>query len=213
MEDLTIIKGLYAITPDQKDNDLLTYQVEQAIKGGVKLIQYRAKSLAIEQKKLQAIAIKDLCDKYSVRLIVNDDAKLASNLDAFGVHLGKQDENIDNARKILGPDKCIGVSCYDSITRAKKLCKKPINYIAFGAFFPTTTKPNVPIAALDLISKARKFCNLPIVAIGGITLDNISILLDNNIKAVALISSIFKADNIEITTREFCNILERGMHE
>ena len=75
MEDLTIIKGLYAITPDQKDNDLLTYQVEQAIKGGVKLIQYRAKSIAIEQKKLQAIAIKDLCDKYSVRLIVNDDAK------------------------------------------------------------------------------------------------------------------------------------------
>lgn len=209
MEVSNIIKGLYAITPDQNDNDQLISQVEQAINGGVKVIQYRAKTINITQKKIQARAIKDLCDKRNIKLIINDNIELSLHLDAFGVHLGKDDDNIDKARKILGPNKCIGVSCYNSVARAKAAHEKKVNYIALGAFFPTSSKPNAPRASLEQIKQVREFCELPIVAIGGITLDNISMLLKNDINAIASISSIFNARNIKNATQQFCKILER----
>ena len=126
MQDPAIIRGLYAITPDRTDDDLLISQVEQVINGGVKLIQYRAKTIGKNQKKIQASALKELCDKRNVKLIINDDIELSMHLDTFGVHLGKDDDSIENARKMLGSDKCIGISCYNSIERVKKVFKKEI---------------------------------------------------------------------------------------
>ena len=130
-------------------------------------------------------------------------------LDAFGVHLGKDDDSIENARKMLGSDKCIGISCYNSIERVKKVFKKEIDYIALGAFFPTKSKPNAPRASLEMVAEARTFCKLPIVAIGGIDLVNISMLLKSDINAFASISSIFNSGKIESITNEFNNILKK----
>ena len=154
-----------------------------------------------------------MCDKRNVRLIINDDIELSMHLDTFGVHLGKDDDTINKARKILGPNKCIGASCYNSIDRAKEAHKQSADYIAFGAFYPTPTKPHAPRVSAELITQARTFYKLPIVAIGGITLENIPNLLDKDINAVALISSIFNAGNIEARTRKFCNLLESNQHE
>ena len=208
MEVSNIIKGLYAITPDQNDNDQLISQVEQAINGGVKVIQYRAKTINFTQKKIQARAIKDLCDKRNIKLIINDNIELSMHLDAFGVHLGKYDDNVDKARKLLGPDKCIGVSCYNSLSRVKEAYEKQVDYIALGAFFPTNTKPNAPRATLDILRQARSMGNIPMVAIGGITLENIETLENEQINCIALVSSLFNSDNIELTAKQFCTILK-----
>ena len=208
MVDTNIIKGLYAITPDQEDNDLLISQVFQAIKGGVKLIQYRSKILHPNQKKIQAKAIKKLCDEQDVRLIINDDIELSKHLDAFGVHLGKNDDTLEKARSILGPDKCVGVSCYNSLERVAEAYEKQASYIALGAFFPTITKPNAPRVSLDIIREAKGMGDIPLVAIGGITLENIRVLKKEKINAIALVSSIFNSDNIEEATKHFCKILE-----
>ena len=208
MDASTIIRGLYAITPDQEDNDYLISQVRQAIEGGVKLVQYRSKTLKPNQKKIQATAIKELCDALEVRLIINDDIELSKHLDAFGVHLGKDDDNIDDARKLLGPDKCIGVSCYNSLTRVKVAYDKHADYIALGAFFPTNTKPNAPRVTLEILRQVKNIGNIPLVAIGGISLENLDMLKDEQINSVALVSSLFNSDNIEVTAKQFCTILE-----
>ena len=208
MDASTIIRGLYAITPDQEDNDYLISQVRQAIEGGVKLVQYRSKTLKPNQKKIQATAIKELCYALEVRLIINDDIELSKHLDAFGVHLGKDDDNIDDARKLLGPDKCIGVSCYNSLTRVKAAYDKHADYIALGAFFPTNTKPNAPRVTLEILRQVKNIGNIPLVAIGGISLENLDMLKDEQINSVALVSSLFNSDNIEVTAKQFCTILE-----
>ena len=208
MDASTIIRGLYAITPDQEDNDYLISQVRQAIEGGVKLVQYRSKTLKPNQKKIQATAIKELCDALEVRLIINDDIELSKHLDAFGVHLGKDDDNIDDARKLLGPDKCIGVSCYNSLPRVKAAYDKHADYIALGAFFPTNTKPNAPRVTLEILRQVKNIGNIPLVAIGGISLENLDMLKDEQINSVALVSSLFNSDNIEVTAKQFCTILE-----
>ena len=156
MENLHIIKGLYAVTPEQTDLFVLISQVESCIKGGARLIQYRSKKLSkIEQSK-QARKIKIVCDYYKVPLIINDDIELCRILDADGVHLGENDDSLEKARLVLGPSKIIGVSCYNSIDRVKKAVDKGATYIALGACFPTTTKPNAPTASLDLIALVLK---------------------------------------------------------
>ena len=158
MKNLHIIKGLYAVTPEEKDLFVLSSQVESCIKGGARLIQYRSKTLSkIEQNK-QARKIKMVCDYYKVPLIINDDIELCRILDADGVHLGENDDSLEKARLILGPSKIIGVSCYNSIDRVKKAVDKGATYIALGACFPTITKPNAPTASLDLIALVLKGC-------------------------------------------------------
>ena len=208
MDVSTIISGIYAITPDQIDNDLLLNHTRQAIEGGVRLVQYRSKTLKPKQKKIQATALKELCDRANVQLIINDDIELSKHLDAFGVHLGKYDDNVDKARKLLGPNKCIGVSCYNSLSRVKEAYEKQVDYIALGAFFPTKTKPNAPRATLDILRQARSMGNIPMVAIGGITLENIETLKNEQINCIALVSSLFNSDNIESTAKQFCTILK-----
>jgi len=203
MENLHIIKGLYAITAEEKDSFLLSSQVESCIKGGARLIQYRSKKLSkIEQEK-QARKIKIVCDYYKVPLIINDDIELCRILDADGVHLGENDDSLEKARLVLGPSKIIGVSCYNSIDRVKKAVDNGTTYIALGACFPTTTKPNAPIASLDLIALVLEKFKIPIVAIGGINLENIELLTNKGISCIAVINSLFKKKDIEGTARQF----------
>ena len=208
MENLHIIKGLYAVTPEQTDLFLLISQVESCIKGGARLIQYRCKKLSkIEQSK-QARKIKIVCDYYKVPLIINDDIELCRILDADGVHLGENDDSLEKARFVLGPTKIIGVSCYNSIDRVKKAVDKGATYIALGACFPTITKPNAPTASLDLIALVLKEFKIPVVAIGGITLENVEFLTKEGVSCIALINSLFKENDIEGTARQFSSLMK-----
>ncbi len=209
MKNLHIIKGLYAVTPEEKDLFVLSSQVESCIKGGARLIQYRSKTLSkIEQNK-QARKIKMVCDYYKVPLIINDDIELCRILDADGVHLGENDDSLEKARLILGPSKIIGVSCYNSIDRVKKAVDKGATYIELGACFPTITKPNAPTASLDLIALDLKKFKIPVVAIGGINLENIELLINEGINCVAVINSLFKTKDIEGMARQFSSLIKK----
>jgi len=208
MENLHIIKGLYAITPEERDLFVLISKVESCIKGGARLIQYRSKKLSkIEQEK-QARKIKIVCDYYKVPLIINDDIELCRILDADGVHLGENDDSLEKARLILGSSKIIGVSCYNSIDRVKNAVDNGVTYIALGACFPTTTKPNAPIASLDFIALVLKKFKIPIVAIGGINLENIELLTNKGVSCIAVINSLFKKKDIEGTARQFSSLIK-----
>jgi thiamine-phosphate pyrophosphorylase len=210
MENLNIIKGLYAVTPEEKDSCVLSSQVESCIIGGARLIQYRSKTLSkIEQNK-QAKKIKTICNYHKVPLIINDDIELCRILDADGVHLGENDDSLEKARLLLGPSKIIGVSCYNSIDRVKKAVDKGATYIALGACFPTITKPNAPIATLDLISLVLKEFKIPLVAIGGINLENIELLINEGVSCFALINSLFKTKDIEGTASQFSSLINRS---
>ena len=208
MENLHIIKGLYAITPDERDLFALSSKVESCIKGGARLIQYRSKELSKIERNKQAREIKIVCDYYKVPLIINDDIELCRILDANGVHLGENDDSLEKARLVLGPSKIIGVSCYNSIDRVKKAVDKGATYIALGACFPSETKPNAPIASLDLIDLVLKNFKIPVVAIGGINLKNIELLTNKGISCIALINSLFKENDIEGTARQFTSLLK-----
>ena len=203
MENLHIIKGLYAVTPEEKDLFVLSSQVESCIKGGARLIQYRSKKLSKVEQSKQARKIKIVCDYYKVPLIINDDIELCSFLDADGVHLGGDDDSLEKARLVLGPSKIIGVSCYNSIDRVKKAVDKGATYIALGACFPTITKPNAPTVSLDLIALVLKKFKIPLVAIGGINLENIELLTKKGVTCIAVINSLFKENDIEGTARQF----------
>jgi thiamine-phosphate pyrophosphorylase len=207
MENLHIIKGLYAVTPEEKDLFALSSQVESCIKGGARLIQYRSKILSKTEQQIQARKIKKICDYYKVPLIINDDIELCRILDADGVHLGENDDSLVKARLVLGPSKIIGVSCYNSIDRVKIAVDKRATYIALGACFPTTTKPYAPKASLDLIALVVKNFKIPVVAIGGINLENIELLINEGVNCIAVINSLFKVNDIEGTARQFSSLL------
>ena len=208
MENLHTIKGLYAVTPDEKDLFTLSSKVEACIKGGARLIQYRSKTLSKTEQNKQAKEIKIVCDYYKVPLIINDDIELCRILDADGVHLGENDDSLEKARLVLGPSKIIGVSCYNSIDRVKKAVDKGATYIALGACFPTITKPNAPTAPLDLIALVLKEFKIPLVAIGGITLENVEFLTKEGVSCIALINSLFKENDIEGTARQFSSLMK-----
>lgn len=210
MVDTTIIKGLYAITPDEPDTDKLSAKVLAALKGGARLFQYRAKNLNETHQFLQAEVIKQLCDRYNASLIINDNAELCSYLDAFGVHLGEDDGTIEAARKIIGSEKVIGLSCYNSLERVELAQDSGADYLALGAFFNTSTKPKARKVSFNIFKKARAQTQLPIVAIGGITLENTSSLIIEGVKTIAVINSLFMSDNIEATTKQFINLLSNN---
>ena len=213
MENLHIIKGLYAVTPEEKDIFALSSQVESCIKGGARLIQYRSKKLSKVEQSKQARKIKIVCDYYKVPLIINDDIELCSILDADGVHLGENDENLEKARFILGPEKIVGVSCYNSIDRVKISQDKGATYVALGACFQSATKPNAPIASVDLIALVLKNFQVPLVAIGGITLENIDLIIKEGVECCAVINSLFKSQDIEGTAKQFSSHLEKRNYD
>ena len=148
-----------------------------------------------------------------IPLIINDDIELCSILDADGVHLGENDENLEKARFILGPEKIVGVSCYNSIDRVKISQDKGATYIALGACFQSATKPNAPIASVDLIALVLKNFQVPLVAIGGITLENIDLIIKEGVECCAVINSLFKSQDIEGTAKQFSSHLEKRNYD
>ncbi|MEY3088444.1 MAG: Thiamine-phosphate synthase, partial [Pseudomonadota bacterium] len=187
MRDSFIIKGLYVITPDMTDLNTLIHKTKLAIEGGAFMVQYRSKMQDRVVKMQQCAAILRLCREYDVPCIINDDVEMCHILEADGVHLGINDDNIAEVRRILGEDAIIGSSCYDQLERAKQAQKEGASYVAFGAMFPTPTKPSAPRASFELLSEAKREIHIPIVAIGGITVNNAHDVIETGIDAIAVI--------------------------
>jgi len=195
--------GLYAITPACDDTALLITQVTQALKGGIQLLQYRAKHLSQEQRVQQASALLELCRNYSCPLIINDDPVLAKKIKAQGVHLGQGDDHPAHARELLGKNAIIGITCHNSLHLAHEAQLATADYLAFGAFFPSTTKVLAQTVPLSLLSEAKSLFNLPIVAIGGITLAHAPALIHAGADMLAVIHALFTSDDIQAQCHQF----------
>ena len=200
-------RGLYAITDALLiSDDRLTEAVEQAILGGARLIQYRDKSHDAARRLAQATALSALCRRHAVPLIINDDVELAAQVGAAGVHVGKDDLAFASARARLGQNALIGVSCYDRLDLALEAARAGADYVAFGALFPSPTKPTEIRAPIALLRKARAALSIPIVAIGGITPDNAPLLLDVGADALAVVSGVFGQPDIQAAARRYANL-------
>ena len=199
MRDSFIIKGLYAITPDMADLNTLIQKTQSAIEGGAFMVQYRSKIQDRDVKMQQCAAILRLCREYEIPCIVNDDVDMCRSLEADGVHLGEKDDNIAEVRRILGEDAIIGSSCYDQLERAKQAQKEGASYVAFGAMYPTSTKPNAPRATIGLLREANSQIQIPIVAIGGITVNNAHDVIETGVDAIAVINSLYESHSIKET--------------
>lgn len=201
-----VIGGLYAITPQEQNTPALLRQVRLALQGGARILQYRNKSVDASQRLEQASALRQLTREFAVPLIINDDARLAMQVDADGVHLGGEDGSVSAARRILGSGKIIGVSCYNRVGLAHQAAGEGADYVAFGAFFASIVKPSAPVATLDLLRQARREIDLPLVAIGGITVENGASLLTAGADALAVISALFGAADVLSASRQFANL-------
>lgn len=197
-----MISGLYAVTPDIADTQLLCGMVGAAIQGGAKVVQYRNKRADAALRHAQASALLLVCRQYHVPFIINDDVALSKLLDADGVHLGATDGDIALARGALGANKIIGASCYNRIELAEQAKVHGASYVAFGACFSSDTKPNATPVSLDLFAQAKSLA-IPMVAIGGISLQNADLVIQAGADAIAVVNALFASDNIEKTAQAF----------
>jgi len=197
------VRGLYAVTPDIHDTSELEAKVEAALIGGAALVQYRNKTADPKLRRVQAGTLQALCRARGVPLIINDHVDLAASLHADGVHVGKDDTLLSQARARLGPDKLIGASCYDRLESALAAVRAGADYVAFGSFFASTVKPATVRAALPLLTEARQRLGVPIVAIGGITLANAPQVIAAGADAIAVISALFSAPDIRAAAERF----------
>ncbi len=189
------MRGLYAVTPDLADSAALVARVEAALRGGAALIQYRSKTASAQLRLDQARELARVRASRGGMLIVNDDPLLAAEIGADGVHVGENDASILAAREIVGPDRLVGVSCYNDIARAPRAIAAGADYVAFGSFFPSSVKPDARRADLALLAHARSL-GVPVVAIGGIDAANARSLFDAGADAVAVITAVFDADDV-----------------
>lgn len=194
------MRGLYAITPDIVDIALLVAKVEAAIAGGAQAIQYRNKSASASLRRKQAAMLSRVCDGGGALFVVNDDVALARDVGAAGVHLGEDDGEVSRARVAGGEAMLIGVSCYNDLARAKRLVAEGADYVTFGSFYPSPTKPDARRAEPALLHRAKTL-HVPVVAIGGITVANARDLVDAGADALAVISAVFDYDNLADVTR------------
>lgn len=194
--------GVYAITDERLLTDTtLLPSVEQALAGGVRVLQYRRKAGEFRDRVVQAAALKTLCRHYHASLIINDDIDLCQAVEADGVHLGQSDTALAEARYRLGPQAVIGISCHDNPALVATAQQQGASYIALGRFFPSHTKPDAPAASVDKLHLIRQQTDLPIVAIGGITAENGSMLIDAGADLLAVINYLFAAPDIKARAR------------
>jgi thiamine-phosphate pyrophosphorylase len=205
-----LIKVLYAITPDELNTAELLRKVELVLQGGAQVLQYRNKLADAELCVVQATALRKLTSEFSATFIVNDDVQLAHQVAADGVHLGGDDGSVSEARKRLGNDKIIGVSCYNRIELAQQAVQQGADYVAFGAFFSSSVKPNAPVATLELLQQARRELSLPIVAIGGVTIQNGKQLIEVGADALAVISAVFGATDVQQAAQQFSTLISES---
>ncbi|QXQ01819.1 thiamine phosphate synthase [Stenotrophomonas indicatrix] len=195
-------RGVYLITPDEPDTARLLARTAPLLAAGATWLQYRNKTASDALRREQATVLQALCAAHGVPLIVNDDPELAQAIGAAGVHLGGTDGDIGAARSLLGPDAIIGASCYDQLANAERAVAAGASYVAFGAFFPTTTKVTSSRAHPDLLRQSAAL-GVPRVAIGGLSPDNVGPIIDAGADLLAVVSGIYAAQDPVATQRAY----------
>lgn len=185
------LKGLYAITQDGLDSAQLLHKTEAILGGGARILQYRDKSQDSPRRQREARALQALCREHNCLFLINDDIELAVTIGADGVHLGREDASFAEARKRLGSEAIIGLSCYNQFELAQQAAAAGASYAAFGAFFPSPTKPTAKQAGLELLQRGQRELQLPLCAIGGITRGNAPLLIDAGAAMLAVISELY----------------------
>lgn len=210
-QTLRFPRGLYGVTPDWADTDRLLHAIREAYAGGMAVLQWRRKTGALAGRLEQARAVRALCRTLGLPLIINDDWRLALELDAEGAHLGRDDGSVSQARQALGPGKFLGSSCYDDLALATRQLQNDVDYVAFGAMYPSHTKPGEIRASVAHLRAAREQVQgraprPAIVAIGGITPDNAPPLIEAGADSVAVVSALFEAADVRTAARQFANL-------
>ena len=201
-----IISGLYAITPDLENTNDLLNKAQQALEGGVQLMQYRNKLANEILRKEQAKLLLQLCREYETPLIINDHLDLASEIDADGLHTGQNDVSITKARNQLGQNRIVGASCYNNLDLAIQAEKNGADYVAFGAFFSSSTKSDTVSVSMNLVNQAKQKISVPIVGIGGIKLTNARMVIQSGCVAIAVCYDLFHTENIKATAVKYSQL-------
>jgi thiamine-phosphate pyrophosphorylase len=205
----TRVRRLYAVTPEEPDTDVLARKVHEALLGGARMVQYRNKTGTSALRHGQCAALLALCRAAGAPLIVNDDLDLTLSVGADGLHLGRDDLPVGIARAKLGDGMLLGTSCYDRLELAVAARDAGADYVAFGSAFPSTTKPGAPRASSALYREAKSRLDCPIVAIGGITLENTQTLIAAGVDAVAVITALFDAPDIATAAHGFDRLFDK----
>jgi len=195
-----IVNGVYLLTEDGADDARLAAVVPLALASGVKWLQFRDKSRDAVRRRRQADRLAEWCRLENACFIINDDVVLARDVGAAGVHLGEHDGAIESARDLLGPGAVIGASCYNDLDRAERASRAGADYLAFGAMYPSGTKPLARACPLSTLTEARRF-GLPVVAIGGIGVDEAGNVKRAGADAIAVIGAIWQSADVADTTR------------
>ena len=193
------LQGLYIVTDRQLSLEYgkpIDELVTKAIMGGAKIVQYRNKQSALSIQRHEAMVLATLCRETETIFLINDNIDLALEVNADGVHLGQRDTSLTNARKLLGKEKIIGITCHNDITLARRAEQEGADYVAFGRFFPSVSKPTAPPATMDTLQEAAKILHIPICAIGGIDATNASSLIDHGADMLAVIYSVLGARTV-----------------
>lgn len=206
MKSAKAVRGLYVIADTEIIEKDLVLTVAEAIEGGARIVQYRDKSDNAAKRSSDGIALRDLCRQHGVAFIINDDIELARQVNADGVHLGKEDAELTSAHEQLGANFIIGVSCYNELERGRSAIAAGASYIAFGSFYPSTVKPDAVRASETLLTQAKQEFTVPVVAIGGITPENGARLVAAGADALAVITGVFKSDDICAAARQYATL-------
>ncbi len=199
---------LYVVTDRSwLDEKLFTEEIEKTLQGGATLIQLREKKLSYDEFLQEGKEIKKITDKYNIPLIINDNVKIAMNIDASGVHIGQGDMDATKVRKLIGKDKILGVTA-KTVEQAIKAEKDGASYIGVGAAFSTSTKLDTRVITFETIKNICQSVSIPVVAIGGIDENNIMNLKGLGIDGVALVSSILSKEDVLVATKQMLELTE-----
>lgn len=204
------LRGLYTITPEYADGARLLAELEAALAGGCRIVQYRDKTSTMTERVMRAHALRDLTRRYGAKLLINDDIALCFLVRADGVHLGKDDGNLMAARAILGSSRILGASCYADFAMAETADAAGVDYVAFGAVYPSPTKPEAALAPKDLFFDAKIRLTAASCAIGGITLDNAPPLIAAGADLLAVITDLFSAPDISARAAAYQRLFQEA---
>jgi len=201
--------GIYAITdPVLLAGDKLDRYVEEALQGGINMLQYRNKSADHKLRVQEAKRLQTLCSQYRVPLLINDDIQLCLEVGAAGVHLGQKDSTLREARHLLGDAAIIGITCYSDINAALQAEAEGASYVAFGRFFPSRTKPDAARAAPQVLNAAKAQLQIPLVAIGGVNAENGALLIAAGADMLAVIDYLFSTPAVASRARALSKLFK-----
>lgn len=200
------MKGLYLVTPDWDDTEKLLQVSEAGLRGGAALLQYRHKTASTDLRREQATQLQALCHRYDRPFIINDFIELAIELDADGIHIGGTDASVAEVRAAVGLEKIVGASCYGSMELARAAHQAGASYVAFGGFYPSRVKKYEVTTPPGIVTHAKTEVSLPNVVIGGMTHENAAPLVALGADMVAVISSVYMAEDPEAAARRFTEL-------